>query len=896
MKNKNSDNGIVSKSGIRIAGDIYLRCEKQHNDAVFLPLRILLAFCSALFTLMLVRNFTGNSVRVGTLIYHCLICSVSLGAFASKFTIVRLCGGIMAFIELCIVVVNRSAAVSGFYISAEKYMQLSGMSPGSWASHTIGIDTGDYKYIYYFYAMLALILCAAAVLSCVYRIEFPILFIFTFPLFEIGMYQGMECDTFAVTGLVVCWIILLSMHIINHTTNRAGKKNTYAIHERSKTFYFTSGQGKAEFYPVFMRFTALLGAAVFTVVILASAVTGFVRPEAFTRLRVNLHNAISRLDISNLDEFMSDLSGGSELYGVTAVGGTNGGVLGKTKGIKFNGTTALTVTSVKFNSPLYLKGYVAGDYHDNTWTPFEEDEESDVFNKQLKSMGYYIQDYNYLLRVNALDITGNAIDQMDIKVRGACPKFVYAPYDAFYSSPGGLGELSKPVDPFNDSYVRITKSQKSYSVDYYRFEAGDWLNKTMTLKKLTNGFDTEVRRAMNSYYDYVYSRYTQYPKLKGLEQAYNDILVNYLDGSGVGRSYDEIYQAIKDYFSDNYKYDLTPGETPEGKDFIDYFLTEQKVGYCSYYATAGAQLLRMFGYPARYTEGYMILPSQQTEDVHDGDYYRVAVPDKCAHAWAEVFINGVGWVPAEFTPGYSNDNPNLTNKEKGLSGGETTTTTTTAPKATAPAQTSPKATTTASATSKGETTTAATTTTVTTTAKGKNTGKGTTTSEKGAPVRLKAHDLSPMTKTVLFTLLGIGAMAAAIVINRRVKLKKLKLCCTQQDMNRRVEQIFVYSLKYLELTGVKIQGNLTDIQLCDRLVRACREKLTELAPEKLDKLDRDLGELADLALKAGMSENEISAEEAQFASQTMKFIADEITAPSLSAASMLAARYIKGLY
>ena len=43
-----------------------------------------------------------------------------------------------------------------------------------------------------------------------------------------------------VIGLFVCWVTVLALHIINHTTNKAGRKNTFAVHERKRTFYFTS--------------------------------------------------------------------------------------------------------------------------------------------------------------------------------------------------------------------------------------------------------------------------------------------------------------------------------------------------------------------------------------------------------------------------------------------------------------------------------------------------------------------------------------------------------------------------------------------------------------------------------------------------------------------------------
>ena len=104
-----------------------------------------------------------------------------------------------------------------------------------------GISTIDYPYLASnFFVFFITLVCLGAAAACLYRIDFPLLFIITFPVFELGMYWGWEPSMWTVIGLFICWVTVLALHIINHTTNKAGRKNTFAVHERKRTFYFTS--------------------------------------------------------------------------------------------------------------------------------------------------------------------------------------------------------------------------------------------------------------------------------------------------------------------------------------------------------------------------------------------------------------------------------------------------------------------------------------------------------------------------------------------------------------------------------------------------------------------------------------------------------------------------------
>ncbi len=106
--------------------------------------------------------------------------------------------------------------------------------------------------------------------------------------------------------------------------------------------------------------------------------------------------------------------------------------------------------------------------------------------------------------------------------------------------------------------------------------------------------------------------------------------------------------AIKSYLlSGKYKYSLTPGDVPKGKDAVDYFLFDHPEGYCTYFASAMTVLARAAGIPARYVEGFYVSRSSLTQD----DIYTLTESD--LHAWCEIYMEGLGFVTIEATAGFS---------------------------------------------------------------------------------------------------------------------------------------------------------------------------------------------------------------------------------------------------
>lgn len=98
--------------------------------------------------------------------------------------------------------------------------------------------------------------------------------------------------------------------------------------------------------------------------------------------------------------------------------------------------------------------------------------------------------------------------------------------------------------------------------------------------------------------------------------------------------------AIRSYLQKNFAYTLTPEVPPDRQDFVSFFLLRGKEGYCTYFASAMAVMGRIAGLPTRYVEGYLAEPSGGL----------ALVTSRNAHAWAEVYFDGFGWVSFDATP------------------------------------------------------------------------------------------------------------------------------------------------------------------------------------------------------------------------------------------------------
>lgn len=146
-----------------------------------------------------------------------------------------------------------------------------------------------------------------------------------------------------------------------------------------------------------------------------------------------------------------------------------------------------------------------------------------------------------------------------------------------------------------------------------------------------------LRRAGTSYPSGLGERYSQLPPLpERVRRLARQIT------AGAATPYEQA-RAIEAYLRQRYTYTLELPPPPPDRDGVDYFLFDVQRGYCDYFASAMAVLLRSLGVPARVVSGYAV----GARETPDGPF---VVRERHAHSWVEVYFPGAGWVEFEPSP------------------------------------------------------------------------------------------------------------------------------------------------------------------------------------------------------------------------------------------------------
>jgi len=147
----------------------------------------------------------------------------------------------------------------------------------------------------------------------------------------------------------------------------------------------------------------------------------------------------------------------------------------------------------------------------------------------------------------------------------------------------------------------------------------------------------QLRRASAVYPGWVRDRYAGLPeqlpsRVRALAQEIT---------RGQTNSYDKAL-AVQDYLR-HLRYTFEIPAPPTDADTVDWFLFDMKAGYCDYYASSFAVLLRSLGIPTRLSVGYF---TGQWEPALE----RYVVSEADAHSWPEVYFPQYGWIRFEPTP------------------------------------------------------------------------------------------------------------------------------------------------------------------------------------------------------------------------------------------------------
>ncbi len=151
--------------------------------------------------------------------------------------------------------------------------------------------------------------------------------------------------------------------------------------------------------------------------------------------------------------------------------------------------------------------------------------------------------------------------------------------------------------------------------------------------------DQRVAYGMTSYTDYRISNELAtmnrvwYSKLPDRRNPRTRELAQEMRASA-GTDRDFVNAVLRKLNEEEYYYTLEPPLL--GSDPVDRFLFETRQGFCEHYASAFSVMLRSVGIPARIVLGY-----------HGGEVNplggHLIVRQSDAHAWTEVWLDGLGW-------------------------------------------------------------------------------------------------------------------------------------------------------------------------------------------------------------------------------------------------------------
>lgn len=153
--------------------------------------------------------------------------------------------------------------------------------------------------------------------------------------------------------------------------------------------------------------------------------------------------------------------------------------------------------------------------------------------------------------------------------------------------------------------------------------------------------EEELRSAEATYPEWVRQRYLTLPRIP---TRVRDTAAQVVSTAGATSRYDKA-KAIETYLR-GYAYDLNLEPPSLDADVVEFFLFTARRGYCDYSASAMVVMLRAVGVAARYASGYAM-------GTYDYASFAWVVTEANAHAWAEVYFPGHGWVEFEPTPAQS---------------------------------------------------------------------------------------------------------------------------------------------------------------------------------------------------------------------------------------------------
>lgn len=485
---------------------------------------------------------------------------------------------------------------------------------------------------------------------------FALVFLFTFPIIQLGMYFDKKINVAYFVVYMISITALMILRTSSHYKIETNKKKGYVgNHKKNIIIYDYVSENKNSF----AIFTSIIVISIIISCLISIIVprVSFRMDEKFMQWKKSTESTAKRIALVGFWGMLNPDG--------SAVGGVGRNSLGDVNYIKLDFQTDINVLTyvVPDETSIYLRANAGTYYENNSWKYISE-HHSEKY-KSLESYGLTGKDVaslnSRIIGLDTKDSYHNYCKYIKVYNIDANSDYLYMNANA-----NGIEEITKN-QKYDDEWNG--KLLKGEGIEYFYFS----LKEDMKLNDLqAAAADVKSSYMADDRADDLYEierKYSKYVKNTYLDvpQKNSKVIQKIFKENGIDNSegLNSVYKVIK-YLDDNYKYSLIPGKTPANKDFVNYFLTKNKKGYCSYFASSAVLMFRELGIPARFVGGYSVSTTDMDnmsrnmkdskfksiigKNAQDAIKYSINVNDSSAHAWTEVYVDNLGWVPVEVTP------------------------------------------------------------------------------------------------------------------------------------------------------------------------------------------------------------------------------------------------------
>jgi hypothetical protein len=285
---------------------------------------------------------------------------------------------------------------------------------------------------------------------------------------------------------------------------------------------------------------------------------------------------------------------GGSTDGTSLVGFSNSGKLSSILMIKGEDDPTPVLSIKSDGSPGYLRANAFDVYRDSEWLSYAAHKQ-EILPQQSGPLGLYFAGRRNVFRLDARD--GSNLQYMAIQHESPHADAIFTPLGtSFVEAPFHL----------------ILRDE----------------NDIVYASNVRKGLNYRVAYSMSDYRSRPAS--LQHHRMLGVPRDIDQRVVELAAKIFAGcNSPAEKIEAVTKHFNAKYTYALGL-DAPSDRDKLTYFLLEASTGYCEYFASGAAILLRLGGVPTRYVTGFLVT-------VHDAQNDVWTARNMDAHAWAEAW-------------------------------------------------------------------------------------------------------------------------------------------------------------------------------------------------------------------------------------------------------------------